>query len=147
MTLAEKYCITAAFIFFMTGLLSGVWKYRLMTQGVSHQARYYVDITHRSSLLYSFAALLLAKFAELSVWSAPVNSLAALSALTFFAAAIVTYMVHGVLKDTDNQLQKPHKVAHFLLPTWLIPSFMVLLIIAEIGGSVMLGVGALMSIW
>ena len=147
MSLAEKYCLTAAFVFFMTGLISGIWKYRLMAKGVDHQARYYVDITHRSSLLYSFAAILLAKFAELSVFSDVVNNTAALATLTFFAAAIVTYIVHGILKDTDNQLEHPHKVGSTKLPTWLIPVFMLLLIIAEVGGSAVLGLGALFSIW
>ncbi len=118
-----------------------------MAKGVDHQARYYVDITHRSSLLYSFAAILLAKFAELSVFPALVNNIAALSALTFFAAAIVTYIIHGLLKDTDNQLEKPHKVGSMKLPTWLIPLFMGLLIVAEVGGSAVLGIGALLSIW
>ncbi len=118
-----------------------------MAKGVSHEARYYVDITHRSSLLYSFAAILLAKFAELSVFSSAVNSTAALAALTFFAAAIITYIVHGILKDTDNQLEKPHKVGKIKLPSWLIPLFMLLLIVAEVGGSAVLGIGALLSIW
>ncbi len=118
-----------------------------MVKGVDHRARYYVDITHRSSLLYAFAAILLAKFAELSVFSAWVNNTAALAALIFFAAAICTYIVHGVLKDTSNQLEKPHKVGSMKLPPWLTPLFMILLIVAEVGGSAVLGVGALLSIW
>lgn len=147
MSLAEKYCLTAAFIFFMTGLLSGIWKYHLMNKGVDHRDRYYVDITHRSSLLYSFAALLLAKFAELSVFPDAVNNISALATLIFFAAAIAAYIVHGVLRDTSNQLEKPHKVGHTNLPKWLMPVFMILLIVAEVGGSAVLGVGALLSIW
>jgi hypothetical protein len=118
-----------------------------MDKGVDHRDRYYVDITHRSSLLYSFAAILLAKFAELSVFSDVVNTVSALAALIFFAAAIATYAVHGVLKDTSNQLEKPHKVGHTNLPKWLTPVFMILLIIAEVGGSAVLGIGALLSIW
>ncbi|UZE96338.1 hypothetical protein [Alkalimarinus alittae] len=147
MSLAEKYCLTAAFIFFMTGLVSGIWKYRLMVKGFDHRARYYVDITHRSSLMYSFAAILLAKFAELSVFPAVVNNTAALATLIFFAAAIFTYIVHGVLRDTTNQLEEPHRVGNTKLPAWLTPLFMLLLIIAEVGGSAVLGVGALLSIW
>lgn len=147
MSLAEKYCLTAAFIFFITGLLSGIWKYHLMNKGVDHRERYYVDITHRSSLLYSFAAILLAKFAELSVFPDIVNTVSALAVLIFFAAAIFTYIVHGVLNDTNNQLEKPHKVGHKHLPTWLTPVFMILLIVAEVGGSAVLGIGALLSIW
>lgn len=118
-----------------------------MAKGVDHRARYYVDITHRSSLLYAFAAILLAKFAELSVFPAIVNNTSALAALIFFAAAIGTYIVHGFLKDTSNQLEKPHKVGSMKLPAWLTPLFMLLLIIAEVGGSAVLGIGALLSIW
>ena len=118
-----------------------------MNKGVDHRERYYVDITHRSSLLYSFAAILLAKFAELSVFPDIVNTVSALAVLIFFAAAIFTYIVHGVLNDTNNQLEKPHKVGHKHLPTWLTPVFMILLIVAEVGGSAVLGIGALLSIW
>jgi len=66
----------------------------------------YVDIAHRTSLLYSFAAILLAHFAALSAWSERVNIVAAAVPLAFFAAAIGGYIVHGILQDTDNQFRE-----------------------------------------
>ncbi len=33
------------------------------------------------------------------------------------------------------------------LPSWMIHGFMIALILAEVGGSLVLGTGAMMSIW
>lgn len=147
MPLAQQLCLTAAFIFFITGLLTGIWKYRHMARSRDALAPAYVDIAHRSSLLYSFAALLLGEFAARSVFPAGVNTAAAAAALTFFALAIGTYVVHGVLRDTDNQLRRPHRLGAYLLPPWLTAAFMALLILAELGGALVLGVGALFGVW
>ncbi|MDC0663694.1 hypothetical protein [Marinobacter sp. SS21] len=147
LTLAEKLCITAAFIFFMTGLLTGIWKYRCMAASANASAPVYVNVAHRSSLMYAFAALLLAYFAKLSVFPELTNTLAAVAALAFFAFAIATYIVHGVLDDTSNQLRKPHRLGKRRLPGWLTPLFMVSLIVAEVGGAAVLGTGALLAIW
>ncbi|WP_227174144.1 hypothetical protein [Marinobacter sp. CA1] len=147
LTLAEKLCITAAFAFFMTGLLTGIWKYRCMATSANASAPVYVNVAHRSSLMYAFAALLLAYFARLSVFPDLVDALAALAALAFFGFAIVTYIVHGLLNDTSNQLRKPHRLGRLHLPGWVTPMFMGLLIVAEVGGAAVLGVGALLAIW
>lgn len=147
MPLAQQLCLTAAFVFFFTGLLTGIWKYRHMARTLEAVAPAYVDIAHRSSLLYSFAALLLGEFAARSVFPAWVNAAAAAAALTFFALAIGTYVVHGVLRDTDNQLRRPHRIGAVLLPPWLTGAFMALLILAEVGGALVLGIGALIGIW
>ncbi|MDG5499569.1 hypothetical protein [Marinobacter sp. BGYM27] len=147
MTIAEKLCLTAAFIFFMTGLLTGIWKYACMAASPRAVAPRYVDVAHRSSLMYSFAAMLLGWFATYSVFPQWLNTAAAASALSFFAFAIASYVVHGVLKDTSNQLRKPHRVGRRTLPPVLMVIFMVLLIVAEVGGSAVLGVGALLAVW
>lgn len=147
MSLAEKLSLTAAFVFFMTGLLTGIWKYRCMATSANASAPRYVDIAHRSSLMYSFAALLLGWFASHSVYPDWLNTLAAVSALGFFALAIGTYIIHGILRDTSNQLRKPHRLGTRTLPSWLTHTFMVILILAEVGGSLVLGSGALVGIW
>lgn len=147
MPFAQQLCLTAAFVFFMTGLITGIWKYRHMARTPDAVAPAYVDIAHRSSLLYSFAALLLGEFAARSVFPAEVNALAAAAALTFFALAIGTYVMHGILRDTDNQLRRPHRLGTYLLPPWLTGVFMSLLILAELGGALVLGLGALLGIW
>ena len=58
---AVKLCILAAGVFFMSGLLTGVWKYWHIAHSAGATAPVYVDIAHRTSLLYSFAAILLAR--------------------------------------------------------------------------------------
>ena len=63
---AESLAVVMAGVFFLNGLLTGVWKYLQIRSSESATAHPYVDIAHRASLLYSFAALLLAKFAEIS---------------------------------------------------------------------------------
>lgn len=147
MSLAEKICLSAAFLFFMTGLLTGIWKYRHMARSEEASSPVYVDIAHRSSLLYSFAALLLAAFSTHSVFAGWVNTIAALAALVFFAFAIATYIIHGLLQDTDNQLRRPHRLGKRLLPPWLIGGVMTLLIVGEVGGALVLGTGAMLGIW
>lgn len=107
MSLAEKICLSAAFLFFMTGLLTGIWKYRHMARSENAASPVYVDIAHRSSLLYSFAALLLAAFSAQSVFADWINVTAALAALLFFALAIGTYVVHGLLQDRTTSCAAP----------------------------------------
>jgi len=147
MSIAEKVCLTFAFVFFLTGLLTGVWKYWHMARSDDASAPTYVDIAHRSSLLYSFAAILLGQLAAVSAFSDPVNTLAALAALVFFALAITAYIVHGILRDTDNQLRRPHVLGAFTLPDWSMTLAMLLLIAGEVGGFVVLGSGAMIGLW
>lgn len=147
MSLAEKICLTAAFLFFMTGLLTGIWKYGHMARSADAKSPTYVNVAHRSSLMYSFAALLLAVFSHYSVFPEVVNTLAALAVLLFFAFAIGTYVIHGLLQDTDNQLRRPHRLGQRLLPSWITGVFMLMLIVGEVGGTLVLGAGAMLGIW
>ena len=143
---AVRLSLMAAGIFFLTGLITGVWKYWHIARTKSAQAPAYVDIAHRASLLYSFAAMLLAQFAALSAFSAQVNLWAAAVPLALFAAAIAGYLVHGFLNDTDNQLRRPHKVGATTLPRHALLIFMLLLITGEIGGFVVLFAGVLRTL-
>lgn len=138
--------LLASGLFFLTGLLTGVWKYLAIMRSEKAEAPYYVNIAHRTSLLYAFAAQLLAVFAGLSVWSAAVNFWATFFPLVFFAAAIFTYTVHGVLRDTDNQLAHPHRLGPVTLPGLLIQGFMWALIAAEIGGFLVLFAGVIKAV-
>lgn len=143
---AVRLCIVAAGIFFMTGLLTGVWKYIGIARSENAAAPVYVDIAHRASLLYSFAALLLGQFAALSAFSAEVNYWAAAIPLALFTAAIGGYIIHGVLNDTDNQLRRPHKVGSTTLPRHSLLLFMLVLIAGEVGGFAVLFVGTLKTL-
>lgn len=146
MTAAEAVAIVAAGIFFLNGLLTGVWKYLQMRRSPDAQAHPYVDIAHRSSLMYSFAALLLAYFAGLADLPPALLLGSVLLPLLFFAGAILSYMVHGALQDTDNQLRRPSVLGRGTLPAWVVPTAMWALVVAEIGGFVVLFYGVLRTV-
>lgn len=139
---AVRLCLLAAGVFFLTGLLTGAWKYFHIARAANAQAPVYVDIAHRAALLYSFASLLLAQFAALSVWPPRVNLIAAALPLAFFAFAIGGYVIHGLLRDTDNQFLKPHRFGPTTVPPVMLAAFMWALMAAEIGGFVVLLAGA-----
>jgi len=129
-----KFVLTAAGVFFLGALLLGVWKYRQMASAEDGLAHPYVDTAHRAALLYSFAALLLAVFVELSGFSTAVNIFAAGGPLLFFAGAIAGYIYHGWRRDTTNQFVDPAPALH---------GFMWALIVVEIGGFAVLFAGFL----
>ena len=140
---AVRLALIASGVFFLSGLLTGVWKYGHMARNAAAQSPVYVDIAHRASLLYSFAALLLAVFASISAWSAFCDLLATAAPLLFFAIAIGGYLLHGLLGDTDNQFQRPHRIGALPLPRHGLAVFMGLLALAEIGGFLVLFAGVL----
>lgn len=143
---AVRLCILAAGLFFMTGLLTGVWKWRHIARSPQATAPAYVDIAHRAALQYSFAAILLAQFAALSEFSARTNVIAAALPLVFFAAAIGGYILHGLLQDTDNQFRAPQRIGALTLPRGAMSGFMWLLVAAEIGGFAVLLAGTLRAL-
>jgi hypothetical protein len=126
--------VLAAGLIFLLALVLGVWKYRQMATSADHLAHPYVDIAHRSALLYSFATLLVAVFVELSAWPAWVNAAAAATIVVFFVGAIGSYIVHGARRDTTNQLGEPGRSIH---------AAMAALIVGEIGGFAVLLAGFL----
>lgn len=144
---AVAMAILASGLFLVIGLLTGVWKYVAIMQSAKARAPYYVDIAHRASLMYASAALILAALAYFSVWPTWVNWWAVLANVIYFALAIGTYVIHGALKDTDNQLRSPHRLGPMTLPRFLIQVFMWSLILAEIGGTLVLLAGAAQFLW
>lgn len=143
---AARLALVASGLFFLAGMLTGVWKYAHMARSESAQAPVYVDIAHRSALLYAFAALLLATFAQLSAWPERINLWATAVPLALFAAAIAGYVLHGWLDDTDNQLRRPHRIGAWTLPRHGLLLFMLLLMFGEIGGFAVLFAGLLRSL-
>jgi hypothetical protein len=119
---------------FLWALLLGVWKFRQMDAAEDGLAHPYVDVAHRAALLYSFALLLIATFVELSGWGVLVNLLAAGALAFYFFAAVAGYAFHGWKRDTDNQFRRP---VHGM------DAFMASLIVAEIGGWLVLVAGFL----
>lgn len=144
---SEELAIVCAGVFFLVGLLTGVWKYQQIKTSEKAEAHPYVDICHRASLLYAFAALLLAKFAEISQLSATLELFAVGAVVLYFAIAISTYFIHGLLRDTENQLKAPHSIGTLKLPPVVISLQMWTLIAAEIGGFLILFYGVLIAIF
>lgn len=144
---AVALAILSAGIFLVAGLLTGVWKYLAIMRSDKARAPYYVDIAHRASLLYASSSLILAALAYFSIWSERINFYAVLLNVVYFALAIGTYVIHGLLKDTDNQLRRPHRLGKLSLHTALIQLFMWSLIAAEVGGTLVLLVGAWQPLW
>ncbi len=144
---AEELAILSAGVFFLTGLLAGVWKYQQIKASAEAQAHPYVDIFHRASLLYAFAAILLAKFAELSQLDNTLELIAVAAVVFYFATAIATYFIHGLLQDTDNQLQPPHAMGNKTVSSGAIAVYMWTLIAAEIGGFLVLFYGVLVAMF
>ena len=136
-TLAEKIAIIGSGIFFMTGLLTGVWKYLAIMKSPNHQAPIYVDIAHRAALMYAFACLVLLEFIKWSTLSELVESLATAFPILFFGIAILTYVILGLKDNTDNQF----KERNFITTTG-----MYLLIAGEVGGFAVLLASALKNL-
>jgi hypothetical protein len=129
-----KAVLLAAAVMFLWALLLGVMKYRQMAAAEDGLAHPYTDTAHRAALLYSFALLLVATFVELSGWGVAVNLIAATALAFFFFAAVAGYNFHGWRRGTDNQFREPFPGLH---------SFMAALIVAEIGGWLVLLAGFL----
>jgi hypothetical protein len=138
--------IVSAGVFFLVALLTGVWKYVQIRGSEDASAHPYVDIAHRASLMYSFAAILLARFAEISQLSENVEWWAVLLPLVYFAYAILLYIIHGALKDTENQLRPPFSMGSLVLPPVFVGLSMWSLIVAEIGGFLVLFYGVLVAL-
>lgn len=100
-----RVVLLAGGLVFLWALVLGVVKYGQIRRSPAAVAHPYIDIAHRSALLYAFAIALLA---ELSDWPRWLNLAAALVQIAFFTIAIATYQWHGLRGDTDNQLRSPH---------------------------------------
>ena len=126
MSLAVKIGLAAAGVFLLAGMLLGVVKYRAVVRSPAHRAPVYVDIAHRAALLYSFAALVLAKLLEYSPYPERVQLAAVGVPLVFFALTIAGYAAHGLRDDTENIFAERN-----FTTTW----FMYALIVGEIAGT------------
>ena len=142
LSLAVKLAILFSGIFLWVGMLTGVWKYLQIRNSAQSRAHYYVDIAHRSSLLYAPATLILAVLAYYSQFSETINLICVVLNLAFFSFSIGAYILHGVLKDTTNQFKKPHQLGKVQLPGILMTFAMIGLIVAELGGTGILLWGA-----
>jgi hypothetical protein len=126
LALDTRLTLLSAGITLLVALVLGVWKFREIQVTPEHRAHVYVDIAHRAALLYSFALTTIAALIEFSAWSVRAH-LFALSVLVFFFwTAIGSYVVHGFLKDTENQAAGPDLGTR---------GYMIALIVGEIGAT------------
>ncbi|MBP6190283.1 MAG: hypothetical protein KA331_00695 [Acinetobacter sp.] len=141
LTTATQWAIVFSGIFLWIGMLTGVWKYLQIRRSVQGRAHYYVDIAHRSSLLYAAASLILAVLSTFSVLSDFVALVCVLANLFYFAMSVLIYIVHGLLQDTTNQFKQPHRLGKLTLPAWCMSVMMLSLIVAELGATTVLLLG------
>ena len=147
LSLAVKLAVLFSGIFLWVGMLTGVWKYLEIRKSPQSRAHYYVDIAHRSSLLYAPAALILAVMAYYSQHSELINLICVGLNLAFFSFSIAAYILHGMLKDTTNQFRQPHQLGKFQLPGVMMTIAMFGLILAELGGTWILLWGAVQGLF
>lgn len=147
LTAAAKLGLAASGVLLLIGMLTGIWKYLQMSRSPEAMAHPYVDICHRTALMYSFAALVLAALGQVSAWSAELNFWAAAVTLFYFFSAVAIYAVHGWLQDTDNQLRRPHRLGKGTVPGVLVHGAMLGLIVGEVGGLLILLSGALRTLY
>ena len=149
MSTAERLALLGSGVYFLIGLLTGIWKYRGMMGSPTGQAHPYVDIVHRAALMYAFASLVVWKFTELSLLGDGLELAAVIALEGYFGIAIFAYFVHALLKDTDNQLRAPFRLGTATVPRVVVEALMWSLIAAELGGFVVLfyGAGMGLSFW
>lgn len=132
LTTDTRVLLLCAGVVFIWALVLGVQKYVQILGSDDGTAHVYTDIAHRAALLYSFALLLIAVFAQFSDWPWQVDLTAGLVQVLFFVSAIGSYQFHGLRRDTDNQMRHPGGSTRL---------FMALLIVGEIGGFLVLLAG------
>lgn len=137
-----KLAVISSGLLLWIGMATGVWKYIQIANSEQARAHYYVDIAHRSSLLYAPAMLIIAMLAYCSSFDETINLSLVFINLFFFFFSILSYIVHGLLRDTTNQFKKPHRLGRFNLPSFLMRFMMLLLIVGEIGATSLLIYGA-----
>lgn len=133
---SARIALLASGGFFLTGLLTGTWKYACIRSSPRAEAPVYVNIAHRAALMYAFAGLLLAVFAALSAFPDRVNAIAVTLPLVFFAIAVLRYVQLGIVNRTDNQHRDP---PHPRLEI----AFLATLAVCETGGFLVLFAGTL----
>ncbi|MDT7837458.1 hypothetical protein [Aquabacterium sp. OR-4] len=109
-SIAASLALACAGGLLLVGLLLGVWKYRAIRRSAQAQAPEYVSTAHRAALMYAFATVLLGLLAQHNALPTAWAVACVLAAVASFVLAIGSYVLHGVLRDTDNQFAEPMRV-------------------------------------
>ncbi|MEG2883995.1 MAG: hypothetical protein RR884_05350 [Acinetobacter sp.] len=145
LTSATELAIIFSGIFLWVGMITGVWKYYQIRNTELARAHYYVDIAHRSSLLYAAASLILAALSFFTSLSDALSLFCVIANLFFFSMSILVYIIHGMLKDTTNQFKQPHKLGQWSISRWCMTFLMLNLIIVELGATTVLLLGTIVK--
>lgn len=78
-------------------------KYHGIMTSESHRALVYIDVAHRASLMYSFAALVMAELLKYNPYSVSVQIVSTCVLLFFFATAVAQYFKLGIENKVRNQ--------------------------------------------
>ena len=102
---ASRIALSASGISFMTGSLTGLWKYLCIRQSQKTEAHHFVNTAHCAELMYGFAGQMLAVFAATSAFSDTVNIVAVIFPLLFFSIAIIHYIILGLTTESNNSIR------------------------------------------
>ena len=142
---AAALAILATGAFFLFGLITGVIKYQQIVASPKGRAHIYIDTCHRASLMYAFACLVIYQFVLISQLADWLELLAVVLLVVYFATAVISYFVHGIRQDTNNQLKLPEPEQQTSVHK-MIPLYMWTLIAAEIGGFLILFWGVILEV-
>jgi hypothetical protein len=137
MNVSMKIALLFSTIFFMTGLLTGVWKYRCIKKSADRTAPLYVNMAHRSSFTYSFAALLVSILLGQNPYPGWLNLTITAALMTFFSITMISYIANGLKGVTGSQFAGPPAIGGESGRDL----FMTALILAEIIGFGLLAAG------
>ena len=110
MNLSMKIALLFSVIFFMTGLVTGLWKYRRIMSSPDRTAPPYVSTAHRSSFTYSFAALLVSILLGQNPYPGWLNMTITVTLMAFFSITMISYIACGLEGITGSQFAEPPAV-------------------------------------
>ena len=111
MAIEIKILLLFAGLFLLSGMITGIWKYKKMLRSPGQSTPVYIDITHHSSFFYSFACLVIAKLIEYSPFSPGVRFIIAALPLVYFSATIIIYGAEGFLSRSEPHVSERGFVA------------------------------------
>lgn len=93
--------------------------------------------------MYAFSCLVVEKMVEISKLEETIELLCVIALVIYFSSAQFSYVLHGILKDTDNQFKVPHRLGTREVSPGVMRLFMKSLIVFEVGAFATLFVGTL----
>mgnify|MGYP003342825893 CR=1 FL=1 len=135
---AAVCAMLCAGLLLQAGLWLGVWKYLAIRRSPDACAPEYVSIAHRAALMYAFACTVLAGLVQHTALPDAWAQAGVLAMAGSFVLAVASYVLHGALRDTDNQFRKPHRVGRMTVHSALVDAVMAAKAVVEVVASVAL---------